>query len=215
MDTDIKINAIEDKIERGVRTVFHHEGLELKKTLTVSLGNFNPYSTENQIDSVSPVSFMEKDLLQELKIRDRFLKIEAVDEFTKKAYQGFGSTINIIGKVRLRTRSKGWDAKDQKLFITEGVERNLLENDILPNLGIEVLQKQPSPNGPELRQFPNKSPFGTDVNQIKFSSDRQPDQDIDTPLQREFKVNISRRFCNFTTNAILIWRGRCHRLLSF
>ena len=107
---------------------------------------------------------------------------------------GSGSIINIIGKVRLRTRSKGWDAKDQKLFITEGVETNLIGNDIQPNLGIELLQKQPPPNGRELRQFPNKSPIGTDVNQIKFSSDRQPDQDLDTPLQREFKVYISRRF---------------------
>ena len=54
---------------------------------------------------------MKKDLLHEMKIRGRFLKIEAVDEFTKKAYQGFGSTINIIGKVCVRIRSKGWDAK--------------------------------------------------------------------------------------------------------
>ena len=96
MDTDTQVNAVEDKIERGVRTVFNHEGLELKKTLMVSLGNSNPYCTEIQIDSASPVSFMKKDLLHELKIRDRFLKLEPVDELTKKAYQGFGSTINII-----------------------------------------------------------------------------------------------------------------------
>ena len=120
VDTDSQINAVEDKIERGVRTVFNHEGLELKKTLKVSLGNFNPYYTEIQIDSASPVSFMKKDLLHELKIRDRFLKLEPVDEITRKAYQGFGSTINIIGRVRVRIRSKGWEASDQKLFITEG-----------------------------------------------------------------------------------------------
>ena len=35
VDTDSQINAVEDKIERGVRTVFNHEGLELKKTLKV------------------------------------------------------------------------------------------------------------------------------------------------------------------------------------
>ena len=45
---------------------------------------------------------MKKDLPHEMKIRDRFLKLEAVEEFTKKAYQGFGSTINIIGKVCVR-----------------------------------------------------------------------------------------------------------------
>ena len=194
VDTDNQINAVEDKIERGVRTVFNHEGLELKKTLMVSLGNFNPYYTEIQIDSASPVSFMKIDLLQELKIPDRFLKIDAVDEFTKKAYQGFGSTINIIRRVCMRIRSKGWDTRDQKLFITEGANGNLLGNDILSNLGIEVIQKQPPPNGSELRKTPKRSPVGTDVNETKFASDRKPDQDQDTPLQSEFKAYISSQF---------------------
>ena len=125
---------MKDKVNGGVRTVFNHEGLELKKTLMLSLGNHNPYFTIIQINSDNPVSFVKKDLLHELKKRDNFLKIEAVDEFTKKAYQGFGSTINIIGKVLVRIESKRWDAKDQQLFITEGAEKNLLRNDILPNL---------------------------------------------------------------------------------
>ena len=64
VNMDYQINAVEDKIERGVRTIFNHEGLELKKTLMVSLGNFNPDYTEIQIDSASPVSFMKKDLLE-------------------------------------------------------------------------------------------------------------------------------------------------------
>ena len=184
---------MEDKIELGVRTVFNHEGLELKKKLKVSLGNFNPYCTEIQIDSASPVSFMKKDLLHELKIRDRLLKLEPVDEITKKAYQGFGSTINIIGRVRVRIRSKGWDASDQKIFITEGAERNLLGNDILPNLGIVVFQRQPPPNGSELRKIQKGSPIGIDVNQIRFASDRKPDQNQETPSQSEFKIYISKQ----------------------
>ena len=125
---------------------------------------------------------MKKELLNELKIRDRLLKIEAVDELTKKAYQGFGSTINIIGKVSVRIRSKGWDAKEQKLFITYGAERSLLGNDMLPNLGNEVLQKQPPSYGPDSLKAPSKSPIGTDVNQKPIASDRQPGQDLDTPL---------------------------------
>ena len=193
VDTDTQINAVEDKIELGVRTVFNHEGLELKKKLKVSLGNFNPYCTEIQIDSASPVSFMKKDLLHELKIRDRLLKLEPVDEITKKAYQGFGSTINIIGRVRVRIRSKGWDASDQKIFITEGAERNLLGNDILPNLGIVVFQRQPPPNGSELRKIQKGSPIGIDVNQIRFASDRKPDQNQETPSQSEFKIYISKQ----------------------
>ena len=177
-----------------MRTVFNHEGLELKKTLKVSLGNFNPYCTEIQIDSASPVSFMKKDLILELKIRDRFLKLEPVDEITKKAYQGFGSTINIIGRVRKRIRSKGWDASGQKRFITEGAEKNLLGNDILPNLGIVVLQKQPPPNGSESRKIQKGSPIGIDVNQIRFASDRKQDHNQETPSQSEFKTYISRQF---------------------
>ena len=61
-------------------------------------------------------------------------------------------------------------------------------------MGIEVLQKQPPPNGSELRLTQKGSPIGTDVNQIKFASDRKPDRDQDTPLQSEFKTYISRRF---------------------
>ena len=137
---------------------------------------------------------MKKDLLHELKIRDRFLKLEPVDKLTKKAYQGFGSTINIIGRVRVRTQSKGWNASDQKLFITEGAEKNLLGNDILPNLGIVVLQKQPPPNGPELRRTQKGSPNGIDVNQIRFASDKKPEQNQDTPSQSKFKEYISRQF---------------------
>ena len=184
---------MEDKIERGVRTVFNHEVLELKQTWNVSLGNFNTYCTEIQIDSASPASFMKKDLLHELKIRDRFLKIESVDEITKKAYQGFGSTINIIGRVRLRIRSKGWDASDQKLLITEGAETNLLGNDILPNLGIVVLQKQPPPNGSEPRRIQKGSSIGIDVNQIRFALHRKPDRNQETPSQSEFKTYISKQ----------------------
>ena len=117
-----------------------------------------------------------------------------MDEITKKAYQGFGSTINIIGRVRVRIRSKGWDASDQKVFITEGAERNLLGNDILPNLGILVLQKQPPPNGSESRKIQKGLPIGIDVNQIRFASDRKQDQNQETPSQSEFITYISRHF---------------------
>ena len=141
---------------------------------------------------------MKKDLLHELKIRDRFLKLEPADEITKKAYQGFGSTINIIGRVRVRIRSKGCDASDQKLFITEGAEKNLLGNDILPNLGIVVLQKQPAPNGSEPRRIQKRSPIGIDVNQIRFASDRKSDQNQETPSQSEFKTYISKQFLDLT-----------------
>ena len=101
----------------------------------IPMGNSNPLLTEKHIESASPASVMKRELLHELKIRERFVKI---DEITKKAYQGFASTINIIGKVTVKIQSMGWDVKDQQLFITEGAKRNLLVNDTLPNLGLKV-----------------------------------------------------------------------------
>ena len=127
------MDAFKEKIGRLIRIVVTPEGLELKKTLLVSMGNFILLLTEMEIDSASPVSFMKKNLLHECKLRVRFLRVEAVDEITKKAYQGFGSTMNIIKKCIVRTQSKGIDAEDQQPFITEAAEGYLLGNDILPN----------------------------------------------------------------------------------
>ena len=121
-----------------------------------------------------------------------------MDEITKKAYQGFGSTINSIGRVRVRIQSKGWEACDQKFFITEGAERNLLGNKILPNLGIVLFQKQPAPNGPKSWKNQKGSPIGIDVNQIRFASDNKQDQNQETPSQSEFKIYISKHFSDFT-----------------
>ena len=79
------------------------------------------------------------------------------------------------------------------MFITEGAERNLLEKDILPNLGIDVLQKQASPTVLDVRKAPSKPPVVIDVNQIKFETDRKPCQHVDTPIQREFEFFKSGR----------------------
>ena len=82
---------------------------------------------------------------------------------------------------------EGLGRQDQKLIITERAGKNLLENDILLNLGIEVFQKQPPPHGPDLRKTPNISHIGTDVNRKKFASDRQPDQG----LTHYYKVSLN------------------------
>ena len=65
--------------------------------------------------------------------------------------------INIIEKVTGRIRSKEWDAKDQQLLIIEGAEGNLLGNDILPNLGIKVSQKQAPPTVSDTWNIPGVS----------------------------------------------------------
>ena len=54
---------------------------------------------------------MKWNVLHELKINDWFQRNEAKNKITKKAYQGFGSTINIIGISVIRTQSKEWDPK--------------------------------------------------------------------------------------------------------
>ena len=46
MDSDNQVNTVKDKINGGVRTLSNLEGLGLKKTFMVSLGNLNPYYTE-------------------------------------------------------------------------------------------------------------------------------------------------------------------------
>ena len=42
---------------------------------------------------------------------------------TKKAYQGLGSTFNISEKMAVVTQSNGWDARNKKLYVTEGMEK--------------------------------------------------------------------------------------------
>ena len=61
----------------------------------------------------------------------------------KDLYCGFpDDTINILVKIIVRTQSNGWISEETPLFITGGHERNILDNDNLPKLGIEVKQKK-------------------------------------------------------------------------
>ena len=47
----------------------------------------NPFKTEVQNNLASPAYFMKKEMYHNFKMRGNFLKIEAVFEITKKAYQ--------------------------------------------------------------------------------------------------------------------------------
>ena len=69
--------------------------------------------------------YLKKKLLHMLKIRYKFFK-----SVVKRVW----STINIIGKV--------WDAKNQKIYITEGTVNNILGNDILAKLWKKASQQQ-------------------------------------------------------------------------
>ena len=126
----------------NVTTIFDEDGKELKKLLKIGLGKENQVILNIQVDSASPVSFFKKNVIQELKLRDPYLKIYPVDKATKDLYCGFTeNAINISGKVILPIFSNGWSHNDCHFFLTEGHERNIIGNDNLPKVGIEVSQK--------------------------------------------------------------------------
>ena len=111
----------------------------MKKLLNIGLGKENQVILNLQVNSTSPVSFLKKKVLHELKLRDPYLKIYPVDKATKNLYCGFtDNAINISGKVKLSIFSNGWSDNDCHFFLTEGHERNILGNDNLPKVGIEV-----------------------------------------------------------------------------
>ena len=88
------------------------------------------------MDSASPVSFLKKNVLNELKLQEPYLKNYPVDKETKNLYCGFtDNAINISGKVILPIFSNGLSHDDCHFFLTEGHERNILGNDNLPKWG--------------------------------------------------------------------------------
>ena len=132
----------EDYSVLNVTTIFDNDGKELKKLLNIGLGKENQVILNIQVDSASPVSFLKKNVLHELKLRDPYLKIYPVVKATKDLYCGFtDNAINISGKLMLPIFSNGWSHNDCYFFLTEGHERNILGNDNLPKVGIEVPQK--------------------------------------------------------------------------
>ena len=85
-----------------VTTIFDDDGKEVKKLLNIGLGKENQLILNIQVDSASLVSFLKKNVLHELKLRDAYLKIHPVEKATKDLYCGFtDNAINISGKVIL------------------------------------------------------------------------------------------------------------------
>ena len=124
----------------NVTTIFDEDGKELKKLLIIGLGKENQVILIIQVDSASPVSFLKKNVLHELKLRYPYLKFYPVDKATKDLYCGFtDNAINISGKVKLPIFSYGW-SDNCHFFLTEGHERNILGNNV-PKVWIEVSQK--------------------------------------------------------------------------
>ena len=86
----------------NVTTIFDNDGKELKKFLNIGLAKENQVVLNIQEDSASPVSFLKKNVLHEVKLRDPYLKIYPVEKATKDLYCGFtDNAIKISGKVIL------------------------------------------------------------------------------------------------------------------
>ena len=127
----------------SVRLIYDKNGLETKKLLNLGIGWDMIVNMNIPVDSASPVSFLKQNVLHEIKLRYPNLKIHPVEKRIKDLYCGFtNDTINILGKIIVRTQSNGWISEDTPFFITGGQERNILGNDNLPKLGIEVTQRK-------------------------------------------------------------------------
>ena len=128
----------------SVRTIYDNNGLETKKLLNLGIGWDMIVNMNIPVDSASPVSFLKQNVLHEIKLRYPNLKIHPVEKRIKDLlYCGFtNDTINILGKIIVRTQSNGWISEETPFFITGGHERNILGNDNLPKLGIEISQRK-------------------------------------------------------------------------
>ena len=134
----------DDFLVLRVRTVFDKNGLESKKILNIGMGWEMIVNMNISVDSVRPVKFIKENVFHELKIR--YLKLKKNYPLEKKIrdlYCGFtDDTINILGKIIVRSQSNGWISEETPFFITDEHERNMLGKDHLQNLGIEVKQKK-------------------------------------------------------------------------
>ena len=60
-----------------------------------------------QVDSARPISFLKRNVLHELKLRDPYLKNNAVDQATKDLYFGFtDDPIKTVGQIIVAIISK-------------------------------------------------------------------------------------------------------------
>ena len=73
------------------------------------------------MDSVTPVNFVKRNVMHEVKLRDPHLKINAVNQGTKDLYCGFmDDPIKIVGQVIVSIRSIECTYDKTSFFITDG-----------------------------------------------------------------------------------------------
>ena len=77
-------NDDEDYSVLNVTTIFDNDEKELKKLLNFGLEKENFVQLKRQVASASPVSFLKRNVLREIKLRYPHLKINEVDQATKR-----------------------------------------------------------------------------------------------------------------------------------
>ena len=108
----------------------------------------------------------------------------------KDLYCGFtDDTINILGKIIVKTQFNGWICEETSFFITGGHERNILGNDNLPELGIEVKQKK----YPEPICMVNQPPF-----ESKCINQHSSNEKVFSEFKELFKELENEQIVNFS-----------------
>ena len=136
--TEEGISDNDDYSVLNIRTIYDTNGVEIKKLVSIGLGEDAIVNLNIPVDSASPVSFLKQNVLHELKLRNPQLKMHPVDKKICELFCGFtDDTINIVGKNTVRIQSNGWISEETPFFITTGYERNILGNNNLPRIRIE------------------------------------------------------------------------------
>ena len=119
----------------SVRTIYDKNGLESKKLLQHKPGLGDDCKYEHTSRLSKPCKFFKTKRVARDQTKIPEPKNNPVEKRIKDLCCGFtDATINILGKIIVRTQSNGWISEETQFFITGGHER--IDN--LPKLGIEV-----------------------------------------------------------------------------
>ena len=101
----------------SVRTIYEKNGLETKKLLKIGLSWDMIVNMNIPVNSASPENFLKQNLLHKIKFRYPNLKFYPEEKRIKDLYCGFtDDTINILGKIIVRTQSNDWTSEETPFF---------------------------------------------------------------------------------------------------
>ena len=96
----------------SLRAIYDENGLESKKLLNKGLGWEMIVNMNIPVDSANPFNFLKQNVLHELKQRYLNLITYPVEKRIRDLYCGFkDDTINILGKIFVRTQYNWWIIK--------------------------------------------------------------------------------------------------------